>query len=277
MEGEGDAVHERRRLVSRVFAVSVALSAIAAFGWATAATFPEGQSSGVIFFGAIGGMLLALLVAVSAYLVRTSPNIARLYRLLIPLLVVALALLEVRPYPLNDGASALLMALGMGFDFFLLMYFGSLLAPRFPNGMRAFCYCEAFTNLGLLLGNAAGIALIRASWVTSAFLSNCYLALMVGAVLVLVVMVEQQKTIDRLMPSEDRSAEAMARLSERFGLTAREREILGFLARGRSVPFISDALFIQKSTVETHRKHIYAKLDVHNRQELLDLVDSRGE
>ncbi len=58
-------------------------------------------------------------------------------------------------------------------------------------------------------------------------------------------------------------------------LTPRETEALLLLAQGRSAPFIRDALVISKGTVTTHMKHIYKKLDVHSRQELIDLV--RGE
>ena len=54
------------------------------------------------------------------------------------------------------------------------------------------------------------------------------------------------------------------------GLTRREREILGYLARGRSARYIAEDLVISENTVWAHVKRIYAKLDVHNRQELLD-------
>lgn len=56
-------------------------------------------------------------------------------------------------------------------------------------------------------------------------------------------------------------------------LTRREREILELLLEGRSVPIICERLVISEGTARTHVKHIYQKLDVHNRQELLDLVE----
>ena len=48
--------------------------------------------------------------------------------------------------------------------------------------------------------------------------------------------------------------------------------MFGLLARGRSVPYIRDELVISKETAATHAKHVYAKLGVHSRQELIDLV-----
>lgn len=65
----------------------------------------------------------------------------------------------------------------------------------------------------------------------------------------------------------------VAQIAAGCGLTPRETEIFSLLARGRSVPYIRDALIISKGTVVTHTKHIYEKLDVHSRQELIDMVD----
>ena len=61
-------------------------------------------------------------------------------------------------------------------------------------------------------------------------------------------------------------------LAERGGLTPRETEVFDLLARGRSIPYVRDALVISRETAATHAKHVYAKLDVHSRQELIDLV-----
>lgn len=65
-------------------------------------------------------------------------------------------------------------------------------------------------------------------------------------------------------------------LSEQYGLTRREGEILGLLVRGRSKAHIAEAFIISENTVRGHVKHIYAKLGIHNKQELLDLFESAG-
>lgn len=59
------------------------------------------------------------------------------------------------------------------------------------------------------------------------------------------------------------------------GLTARETEILSLLARGRTLPYIANELFVTTGTVKTHVRHIYEKALVNNRQELLDKVEAR--
>lgn len=66
------------------------------------------------------------------------------------------------------------------------------------------------------------------------------------------------------------------RLAVACELTAREAQILRLLAAGRSNPYIRDELGVSLNTVGTHVKHVYAKLGVHSRQELIDLVDKEG-
>lgn len=51
-------------------------------------------------------------------------------------------------------------------------------------------------------------------------------------------------------------------------------EIFVYLAKGRDVQFIANELVLSKNTVRTHVKNLFTKLDVHSRQELIDLVEA---
>lgn len=62
------------------------------------------------------------------------------------------------------------------------------------------------------------------------------------------------------------------KLADDFGLTEREAEILGLVASGRSAKFIAEELSISYNTARTHIKHVYEKLNIHSKQELIDLV-----
>ena len=72
------------------------------------------------------------------------------------------------------------------------------------------------------------------------------------------------------------SASISGQVARCYGLTERETQILGYLARGRSAPFIREELSLSKSTVATHIRHIYDKLGVHSKQELLSLLEQEG-
>lgn len=63
-------------------------------------------------------------------------------------------------------------------------------------------------------------------------------------------------------------------LAKHYDLTPRQKEIFGFLAKGRDAKFIEDRLCISHSTAKSHIYSIYCKLDIHSRQELIDIVES---
>lgn len=72
-------------------------------------------------------------------------------------------------------------------------------------------------------------------------------------------------------PATDPLDVRCAQLSEQHGLSPRESEVLALLARGRTATYIAGELYVSKETVKVHVRHIYEKLDVHSRTELLDL------
>jgi DNA-binding NarL/FixJ family response regulator len=76
-----------------------------------------------------------------------------------------------------------------------------------------------------------------------------------------------------MAPETVNSEQVTQALSKRYGLTTRETEVMGLLMKGRNEPFISEALFISSSTTHSHVSHIYAKIGVHSRQELLSVID----
>jgi DNA-binding NarL/FixJ family response regulator len=69
------------------------------------------------------------------------------------------------------------------------------------------------------------------------------------------------------------------RLAQRVhdeSLTGREEQILKLLAEGKSNRAIGQALFITESTVKSHLKSLFAKLDVTSRAEAVALAARRG-
>lgn len=79
--------------------------------------------------------------------------------------------------------------------------------------------------------------------------------------------------------SEQTALEAtiIERLSDEFHLTRREREVFAHLAKGRSAPYIAEVYQVSENTVRSHIKHIYTKLDVHSRQELLSFIQDASQ
>lgn len=72
----------------------------------------------------------------------------------------------------------------------------------------------------------------------------------------------------------DRTSKQCLALQERYSLSLRETEVMELIARGNSMASIAERLIISENTVRTHAKHIYTKLDIHKRQELLDMLSA---
>ena len=70
-----------------------------------------------------------------------------------------------------------------------------------------------------------------------------------------------------LTPAEVAVADDHSPVSDPFGLTAREREVLTLLAAGQTNRAIADSLFISESTASVHVSNIIGKLGVSNRVE----------
>ena len=71
-------------------------------------------------------------------------------------------------------------------------------------------------------------------------------------------------------PSRRNSLELRVQVAaSQYGLTKREAEVLLALVQGRSKGYVADILMISRETVRTHTQHVYQKLGVHSREELM--------
>lgn len=144
----------------------------------------------------------------------------------------------------------------------------------------------------LFFGMVAGSALTAFVLVQTRIASipdGVYLGLTLGALLVLLVaflamiVFSQQKAA---LPVSEHAANRHEDLSvsgrggrvdsvaKRYGLTAREKDVLALLDSGYSRQRIAEELGVSESTVKTHLNNLYAKLGVHKRDEALDLTRS---
>ena len=69
-----------------------------------------------------------------------------------------------------------------------------------------------------------------------------------------------------------RLARRCAAVAEQGHLTPREREVMELLAQGKSLSGVAGELIIAEGTAKAHTRHIYEKLGINTRQELLDLL-----
>ena len=72
---------------------------------------------------------------------------------------------------------------------------------------------------------------------------------------------------------QDKIDAQCAALAQTFSLTRRELETMQLICRGRSKRYIAEHMALSENTVRGYAKTLYAKLDVHSREELLDLLE----
>ena len=75
-------------------------------------------------------------------------------------------------------------------------------------------------------------------------------------------------------PVLDRLTKQCEAIRLAYRLSDRETEVMELVARGDTVARIAEKLSVSENTVRTHAKRIYAKLGIHSKQELSDLVRS---
>lgn len=130
---------------------------------------------------------------------------------------------------------------------------------------------------GMLAGTFGGALLSSFFEITPRVLSIVTLV-SVCLLFVVYLFVFTEKAMGRLLggpTSESRRPfrERCLGIAASYGLTERETEIMMLVAKGRSTPRIREELGLTIGTTNTHMNHLYKKLDVHDRQELIDLVE----
>ena len=209
-----------------------------------------------------------------------------LYRWLLPVLMLAIGVL---PW-LNDVsafvASAISSAGDMCIQALALLFLLRLAKRQHLSVVLVVGLGQGFIQLGTILGYTLEyVAPFRAA---SPALQSIVLMVLLAVAVALIPRRSAEASAavaDAAMapapPAGYRGASgygrALACLVETFGLSPREAEIAELLARGRSQPYIREALYLSKGTVVTHVKHIYRKMGVHSKQELIDLVERERE
>ena len=147
------------------------------------------------------------------------------------------------------------------------------LAPRF-FGLAYGCW-----SLGSLGGALSSVAFTGSGSAERVQLI-VFIAALAAAVGYAVIFTERDANdLVQIMPLRQRRPfkEKCLAVAKQYKLTPRETEIAILIAQGRDSAHIEQKLFLSRSTVQTHRMHVYQKLDIHNRQELLDVIEAVDE
>lgn len=266
-------------------------------GYPAALSFVSAGGIGEAVFAGVALVMIA--VAVASILFVGSQKIDLAYKLVVPLMAAGLLLLPFLAPGQEAVAGTCIMSGYILFEMYVWASLSDIAANVPAPSALVFGVGKSGMNIGLLVGSFIGIWLGSSSSMLLVAISLfiVYLFIVVenvigpkgGVTLPLQIPTtaqdqeapphEQKVTITEAAQmdlAEMFSAMLHQRchaLAERCGLSARETEVLELLAKGRSLQSIADSLGVAYSTVKTHTDRIYAKTDVHSRQELITLLE----
>lgn len=234
----------------------------------------QGAATSITVLGSVG----ASIALISARSVR-GPETC--YRLILFFLMLGVLLLPL-PLVFPDLPAFVPLAINVGSFQCLGLGMWVLLAGVLRQHRTCSLFAFACVRAAWAAGPLVGMLLGRWLWygtgfgVQQAFVVSVVCAMLVAAVGNFIFTERVLAKALNMMPTErkQRFQERCRAVIERYGLTEREGEIMVMFAKGRNLPYVQEELCLSKSTVSTHRQHIYQKLGVHSAQEMIDLIQA---
>lgn len=146
----------------------------------------------------------------------------------------------------------------------LMLYMELGILVAFGFGLKKTMYF-VLMNLAWSIGRLVGALVLQITPIIPDSLS-----VIISAIIVVCYFLFQNTWVEEpryVIEPKEVAAEDLARSK---GLSKREIEVVLLLLEGRSLRYIQEQLYISEGTARTHTKRIYAKLDVHSKQELID-------
>lgn len=251
-----------------------------AIGW-EAACWP---SDSEILIAGLDAMALAsnvstVVLAVALVAFSRTVNFSELFRWIMPLLIVSLALFSGSEVGLGFLSGVIADTSQTLMDVMLYLFVLTMAKQRFVSVPLGVGLANGSIQIGVLIGNIWGRACMAPEALVGPDEVKMALICLLAVSIIFVPRREPDTDANGIVVADSRELsllEACRLLQERYGLSDRETEIAALVAQGRSRPYIREQLFISTNTVATHIKHIYGKLDIHSKEELIDMVNSEA-
>ena len=219
--------------------------------------------------------VLLLMIGLAYKRMVNNSSIYQLIPWLMAACVISISLYATQDTFLYCASFEISVALCGVFEILIIMYFGSLsskgyLAPSFAFGLSSGC-----VRIGFLVGNSIAV-LEETLGVVDTFGQPLALGFICMLALIIIPHIRQEQNITGLTVNNNSTYEIddiCDSVIKEFGLSTREGEIIRLIAKGYTVDSISKKLYISPYTTQTHVRHIYAKMQIHKRSELLDYIN----
>jgi DNA-binding CsgD family transcriptional regulator len=228
--------------------------------------------------------LIAILVTIDALLMKRFGT-SILAQAIVPITIAGFLLLSIFDVEGKVSSGILIYTSQQ----FIAIYFYNLFASLAANGRaipaKTFAIGIVFIDSGYIIGQLIGeiAQSFLDSYVLELTLGLLYLTAMVG-VFILPRVTDAAFSRHNLQKQQSGTildqthfgerVQGLERIIDHYSLTMREEDMLRYLLKGKSVPAIARETFLSQNTVKTHISHIYQKLNVHSRDELIEHIES---
>ncbi len=159
----------------------------------------------------------------------------------------------------------------------LITFFGTLSTKGYAAPAMAFGLSSGCIRLGFFAGDNIAVYYEHSeAFLHSVVPQDTALIFICILAIIMIPMLRQELKLTSLMDGPNQAMElstVCAAITSEFKLSARESEILGLIARGYTVDSLAKKLVISPYTAQTHIRHIYSKMQIHKRSELLDYIN----
>lgn len=251
--------------------------------------FSRTTGSDVSEAGMIGVALIAIVVLIAGLFFFERFDVRHLYRIALPLMVAGMLV-----QPFLEGSALtlsgiLLNASHAGFIILTMIVLSNICYRYGVVALWLFGITRAARVVASVIGGQVGTLVWTAHDPTALMLATNLVAIGLVAACMGFLNERELETTWGITPVEHKHdlepaprppltnyyeafVNRCAQIARTYGLTRREEEVLACLAQGKSVPRIEQELVISNGTAKSHVRHIYAKLDIHSRDELIALV-----
>lgn len=232
------------------------------------------ESCAIVF---AANLASAAILAIVWLALDKETTISKAYVVLFPVLITAFLAF---PFVAEQYRTVVVFVGSFGFTLFSIVMMVSCISIARERGLGlVFVYAlfAGVTYVSRLIGQGLATVIGRSSLSQETQIVTSVFVLLYGCSLVMFILVRKSaaRPKEPAPSGVDVLQQACAQLAAEHGLSARQTEVLDLLAHGYDVPSIAKKLFISENTVRTHTKKIYALLDVHAKQEIVDLVNAR--
>ena len=240
--------------------------------------------------------VITVVIIWGSLIVRKTFDLRWIYKVTVGIMAFVFQLL---PIFVGTGLQSVLALAGYGtFNVLIWMLLADITYTYRLSSVTVFGIGWSMITLGVLLGSLAGSVVVAAFSPFSPRMLSIVALGATCAVLCSYMFVLKESDLVKMTASAESAEDAADKatssassedgaprpprfvsrcrdIAERYGLTERETEVMISYAKGRSYARLQEELHASRGTVTTHLRHIYQKLDIHSKQELLDLIEGR--